>query len=142
MGQHEQQPGKMTIPICVDAPQNSIVVVADRGNKRLQTFTMEGQHIGFVTEDMRLPSNMDQRGGEIVVADLAGKVTILDKDNKVIAHLGDNTDPKQRGTNKIPPAEWTAGVFIAPHCPRWDKQGNLYVHEWMLSGRITKLRRV
>lgn len=139
------EPGKLNNPhgIWVDTRRKTpVVVVADRGNKRLQTFTMEGKHLGFVTEDMRLPSNMDQRGNEIVVADLAGKVTILDKDNKVITHLGDNTDPKKRGTNKIPPAEWTEGVFIAPHCPRWDKQGNLYIHEWMLTGRITKLRKV
>lgn len=139
------EPGQLNNPhgIWVDSRRKTpIVVVADRGNKRLQTFTLDGKHTGFVIDEMRLPSNMDQRGGDLVVADLAGKVTILDKNNKVVTHLGDNTDPKKRATNKIPPGEWTDGVFISPHCPRWDKKGNLYVHEWLTSGRVTKLKRV
>ncbi len=139
------EPGKLNNPhgIWVDSRRKTpVVIVADRGNKRLQTFTLDGQHTGFVTDEMRLPSNMDQRGGDLVVADLAGKVTILDKDNKIITHLGDNTDPKMRATNKIPPDQWTDGVFISPHCPRWDRKGNLYVHEWLTTGRVTKLKRV
>lgn len=139
------EPGRLNNPhgIWVDTRRKTpAVIVADRGNKRLQIFTLEGQHLGFVTEEMRLPSNMDQRGSDIVIADLAGKITILDKDNKVITHLGDNADPKKRATNRITPDQWVDGVFISPHCPRWDRHGNLYVHEWLLSGRVTKLKRV
>ena len=137
--------GKLNNPhgIWVDTRRKTpVVVVADRGNKRLQTFTPDGQHLSFVTDEMRLPSNMDQRGNDLVVADLAGKITILDKENKVITHLGDNTDAKKRATNQVPPDQWVAGVFISPHCPRWDKQGNLFVHEWLTTGRVIKLKRV
>ena len=139
------EPGKLNNPhgIWVDTRRKvPVVVVADRGNKRLQIFSLEGNHIGFVTQEMRLPSNMDQRGDDLVIADLAGKVTILDKNNQVITHLGDNTDPKRRGTNQIPANEWVDGIFISPHCPRWDKQGNLYIHEWLTSGRVVKLKRI
>ncbi len=138
-------PGKLNNPhgIWVDTRRKTpVVVVADRGNKRLQIFSLDGHHVGFVTEDMRLPSNMDQRGDDLVIADLAGRVTILDKDNRVVTHLGDNPDPKKRATNQVPPDQWVDGVFISPHCPRWDKQGNLYVHEWLTSGRVIKLKRV
>lgn len=139
------EPGKLNNPhgIWVDTRgRTPVVMVADRGNSRLQNFTLDGKHIGFVTEDMRRPSNMDQRGQDIAVADLAGKVTILDKDNKVITHLGDNPDPAKRGKNGVPPEQWVDGEFISPHCPRWDKDGNLYVLEWLSNGRITKLKRV
>ena len=139
------EPGKLNNPhgIWVDTRgKTSVVVVADRGNHRLQFFSLDGQHQGFVTEGMRLPSNMDQRGSDLAVADLAGKVTILDKDNKVISELGDNPDSKMRATNKITPDLRREGVFVSPHAVRWDKHGNLYVHEWLLSGRVTKLRRV
>ena len=139
------EPGKLNNPhgIWVDTrPKTPVVVVADRGNKRLQIFSLDGNHAGFVTEDMRLPSNMDQRGGDLVIADLAGKITILDKENKVVTHIGDNTDPKKRATNQIPPDQWVDGVFISPHCPRWDKHGNLYVHEWLTAGRVIKLKRI
>jgi hypothetical protein len=139
------EPGKLNNPhgIWVDTRRKTpVVIVADRGNKRLQNFSLDGNHLSFVTGELRLPSNMDQRGGDLVVADLAGRVTILDKENNVITHLGDNTDAQKRGTNRIPPEEWVDGVFISPHCPRWDKQGNLYIHEWLTTGRVVKLKRV
>jgi len=144
-GGRGSEPGKLNNAhgIWVDTRRKTpVVAVADRGNHRLQLFSLDGQHQGFVAEGMRLPSNMDQRGDDLAVADLAGKVTILDKDNRVIAELGDNPDPKMRATNKITPDQWREVVFISPHSVRWDKHGNFFVHEWLLSGRVTKLKRV
>lgn len=139
------EPGKLKNPhgIWVDTrgPQ-PLVMVADRANNRLQNFSLDGKHVSFVTEDLRRPSNMDQRGQDIAIADLAGRVTIIGKDNKVITQLGDNPDPKKRGQNGVPPDQWADGEFISPHCPRWDAEGNLYVLEWLSNGRITKLKRV
>lgn len=118
------------------------VLVADRANHRLQFFSLEGKFLSMVTDDLRLPSNFHQRGTDIVVADLQGRVTILDKNNRIITHLGDNEDPKLRGQNPVLPDKWKDGQFISPHCVRWDSQGNLYVAEWLSTGRITKLRRL
>lgn len=118
------------------------VLVADRANHRLQFFSLDGKPLGQVTEGLRLPSNFHQRGTDIVIADLEGRVTILDKNNRLITHLGDNENPKLRGQNPVPPDQWKDGQFISPHCPRWDAAGNLYVAEWLSSGRITKLKRV
>lgn len=118
------------------------VLVADRANHRLQFFSLDGKYLSMVTGDLRLPSNFHQRGTDIVVADLEGRVTILDKDNKIITHLGDNENPKLRGQNPVPPDQWKDGQFISPHCVRWDSQGNLYVAEWLSTGRITKLKRL
>jgi len=118
------------------------VLVADRANHRLQFFSLEGKFLSMVTEDLRLPSNFHQRGTDIVIADLEGRVTILDKNNKIVTHLGDNENPKLRGQNPVPPEQWKDGQFISPHCVRWDLQGNLYVAEWLSTGRITKLKRL
>ena len=118
------------------------VLVADRGNHRLQFFSLDGKFMGMVTEDLRLPSNFDQRGSDIAIADLQGRVTIIDRHNRVITHLGDNQNPALRGKNPVPPEQWVEGQFISPHSVRWDAQGNLYVAEWLSSGRITKLKRV
>jgi hypothetical protein len=95
--------GKLNNPhgIWVDTRRKTpVVVVADRGNKRLQMFSLEGNHLGFVSDEMRLPSNMDQRGDDLVVADLAGKITILDKDNKVVTHASSSPRIARAGINR------------------------------------------
>lgn len=141
--------GKFSTPhkIMIDTRSGSpTVLVTDRANHRLQWFTLEGKHMktldGTEGELLRLPSALNQMGTDIVIGDLAGRLTILDKDNKLVTHLGDNPDQKKRATNKIPVAEWNPGHFIAPHAVTWDKKGNLYIAEWSSIGRIVKLKRI
>jgi hypothetical protein len=127
--------------------ENSLVV-ADRANKRLQWFTFEGKHLktldGFI-----LPANIDSRGDVLLVPDLSARITLLDKDDKVIAHLGE--DPAWREQvikdgNKLRREEkgegWVAGKFLHPHDACFDSAGNIFVAEWVHTGRITKLRKL
>ncbi|MBI2948725.1 MAG: hypothetical protein HYY23_13885 [Verrucomicrobia bacterium] len=124
------------------------LVIADRANKRLQWFTLEGKHLktldGFI-----LPANIDARGGVLLVPDLSARITLLDKNDQVIAHLGE--DPawreqvlkdgmKMRRDEKG--ESWVAGKFLHPHDACFDPAGNIYVAEWVHTGRITKLRKV
>lgn len=124
------------------------VLVADRANKRLQWFTLEGKHLqtldGFI-----LPANIDARGDVLLVPDLSARVTLLDKNNKVIAHLGEDPEWREavvKDRNKLrssPNGEgWVAGKFLHPHDACFDSAGNIYVAEWVQTGRITKLRKV
>ena len=139
------EPGKLNQPhgIWVDTREKTPkVLVADRANHRLQFFSLDGKFLSMVTEDLRLPSNFHQRGQDLVIADLQGRVTILDRNNHLITHLGDNQDAKLRGQNPVLPDLWKDGQFISPHCARWDAVGNLYVAEWLSTGRITKLQRL
>lgn len=119
-----------------------ILLVADREHHRIQRFDLDGKLIDIIQGDLRRPSNFGQRGSDIAVADLEGRVTLLDKDNKIVEHIGDNSDPKKRANNGVPPDQWVDGEFVAPHCARWDSQGNLYVLDWVSNGRITKLKRI
>jgi hypothetical protein len=139
------EPGQMRTPhgIWLDTRGASpVLAVADRENNRLQFFSLDGKYLSMVTEELRRPCHMHQRGNDLVIADLAGRVTILDRNNKLITHLGDNPDPKKRANNGVPREQWVDGEFIAPHCARWDAQGDLYVMDWVAVGRITKLKRV
>jgi hypothetical protein len=124
------------------------LLVTDRANKRLQWFTLEGKHLktldGFI-----LPANADFRGDVALIPDLSARVTLLDKDNKVIVHLGE--DPAWREQvlkdgmkmrNSQTGEEWVAGKFLHPHDACFDKDGNIFVAEWLGTGRITKLRKV
>ena len=144
-----KEPGKMQTPHGIwldDRPgRERALVVADRANARLQYFTLDGKHLSFVN-DVSFPAHFDIRGTELLVPDLHARVSIFDKDNKVIVHLG--YDPewtkqvldgfKMRGE----PARWQPGRFIHPHDACYDKDGNIFVVEWVPTGRVTKLRKV
>ncbi len=117
-----------------------LLVVADRSNHRLQYFTFEGRPICFVTEGMRLPCHFHQHQGDLVVPDLMAEVTILDRTNKVIVHLGDGGTYK--GLRDRPRTSFIPGKFIAPHSAYYDAEGNIFVVEWVEVGRVTKLRKI
>lgn len=118
------------------------VVVADRQNHRLQLFTLDGRFVREVHEELRLPSKVVCRGDDLLVVDLQGRVTLFDRDYRVLAQLGDNRDPELRGKFDINPEAWRAGEFISPHGAAWDSRGNLYVQDWNAFGRVSKLQRV
>jgi sugar lactone lactonase YvrE len=117
-----------------------ILVVADRSNRRLQYLTLDGRHLAFVKDEMRAPCHFHQRGGELLVPDLESRVTILDKNNRLIVHLGDGTH--YQGIRDKPRSAFTPGKFIAPHSACYDHDGNIFVVEWVEVGRVTKLRRL
>ena len=123
-----------------------LILVTDRANHRLQWFDLDGKHVktldGTENDFLRLPSSLNFRDNELVIGDLRGRLTILDKDNKLITHLGDSGDPKKQGSNRITRDQWVDGQFIAPHGATWDRQGNLFVSEWSLDGRLEKLKRL
>ncbi|HEV8293543.1 MAG TPA: hypothetical protein VGP94_16520 [Tepidisphaeraceae bacterium] len=123
------------------------LLVADRSNERLQYFSMDGKHLATIKpagepNPYRHPCHFDQRGDALVCPGLHGRVSILDKDNKVIAILGDNTDGKTRGNNGAKPEQRKPGVFCAPHGATFDRAGNIYITEWVSDGRVIKLRHV
>jgi hypothetical protein len=123
-------------------PASPMLVVADRANVRLQWFTLDGKFVKMVSDELRHPCHFDQRDGDLLIPDLHGRVTIFDKDNKLITHLGDNSDPAKRGKNGVKPEELIPGEFCTPHGAIWDRAGNIYVAEWLPYGRVTKLKRV
>ena len=151
-GERGNGPGQFNTPhgVWIDnrPGREASVVVADRANKRLQWFTMEGKHMktldGFI-----LPANVDIRGDVMLVPDLSARVTLLGKDDQVLVHLGEDDawraqvlkdGMKMRGSAKG--EEWVSGKFLHPHDACFDAAGNIFVAEWVNTGRITKLRKV
>jgi hypothetical protein len=116
-----------------------LLVVADRGNNRLQYFTLDGKHVRFEKEGMRRPCHFDRRGDELLVPDLDSVITILDKNNKVAAQIGDGYPSKLRGA---PRDQYIPGKFIHPHSAKFLHNGDILVVEWVPTGRVTLLRKV
>jgi hypothetical protein len=119
-----------------------LLVVADRRNNRLQRFTLDGRHVDFVP-GFRLPCHFDEHDGTVVVPDLHGRVTLLDRGNAIVAHLGDSGSPEWNNPLRREPSDkFIPGRFICPHGACFDRDGNIYVVEWVEVGRVTKLRKV
>jgi len=124
------------------------LVVADRANKRLQWFDMDGQHVSTL-DGFLFPADIDTQGDLMLVPDLHARVTLLDKDNQVITHLGGQGDFeawKQKALDKFAMRrqrdQWQPGRFVHPHDACFDQDGNIFVTEWVATGRVTKLRKV
>jgi hypothetical protein len=119
-----------------------VLVVADRRNNRLQRFTLDGKHIDFVP-GFRLPCHFDEHNGLVVIPDLHGRVTLINRENVVVTHLGDSNAPDWNNPLRREPREkFIPGQFICPHGACFDRDGNIFVVEWVEVGRVTKLRRV
>ena len=118
------------------------LIVCDRENHRLQIFDLEGKLLRVVSGILRRPCNIARYENEYAVADLTGRVSILDHDFKLLGHLGEQPEAKFRATNRVDPKDWRAGVFLSPHGVAYDKQGNLYVSDWSRYGRVSKLVRL
>ncbi len=119
-----------------------MLVVADRRNNRLQRFTLDGKHVDFVT-GFRLPVSFRRAQGLVVVPDLHGRVTLIDPDNAIVAHLGDSNPPTGNPPlRRQPRDQFIPGQFICPHGACFDHDGNIFVVEWVEVGRVTKLRKV
>jgi sugar lactone lactonase YvrE len=120
-----------------------LLLVCDRENHRLQWFDLDGNFVRMLDQGLRRPCNVcPLPDGGLAVADLAGRVTLLDKDDKVVLHLGDNPDEKLRAQNRVDRAQWQDGVFLSPHSVCADNNGDLYVMDWNFRGRISKLRKL
>jgi hypothetical protein len=118
------------------------LLVADRENRRLVHYDLEGEFIEVHAEGLRRPCAFSIRGELCAVAELQGRVTLLDKSGQVVAHLGDNPVKKQWAQFKVPLDALAANTFSAPHGLSFDQAGNLIVQDWNITGRLTLLTRI
>lgn len=121
------------------------LLICDRNHQpkgRLLHYDLDGNFIEEVITGLGMPTSVSIQGDYVSVPDLHGRLVILDKSNTIMAVLGHNADPKKRGSFNVPQDQWIEGVFSGTHGSYWDKDGNLYVQDWNVSGRIMKLVRV
>ena len=121
------------------------LLICDRNHQpkgRLLHYDLDGNFIEEVITGLGMPTSAAVQGDYVSVPDLHGRLVILDKSNTIMAVLGHNPDPAKRVNFNVPQDQWIEGVFSGTHGSYWDKDGNLYVQDWNVSGRIMKLVRV
>lgn len=144
--------GKFNTPhgIAIDARpgRDQEIVVTDRAHNTLQTFTMEGQYKTTI-EGFGLPANVETFGDLMIVPELVARVSLLDTTNQVVAVLGEDIERivADRDANnggfviRTREDQWQQGKFVHPHDACFDADGNIFVAEWVQTGRITRLVR-
>jgi hypothetical protein len=122
--------------------------VADRGNARLQVYGLDGGFRRVVGEGvLNSPSALAVHGELLVVGELFARLAVLDADDRLVGHLGENAEATSRpgwpnridenGATVRAPLE--PGKFNSPHGLAVDAAGNLLVAEWLIGGRMPKL---
>lgn len=125
--------------------------ISDRANARIQVYDLDGRFRRIAGDGVVVtPTDMVVVGDTLALTDFTqARVTILDRDDQLIEHIGANPEARARdgwpnardaqGDLVRPTLE--PGKFNSPHTLAADGQGNLYVSEWLLGGRLTKLVR-
>ena len=118
------------------------IVICDRAHHTLQYLTMDGQHIKTQT-GFGLPANVDSHKDLLLVPELKARVTLIGANDEVVAQLGEDVDKVNQNKGlRNRPADWEDGRFVHPHDACFDAEGNIFVAEWVSTGRISRLKRV
>lgn len=123
-------------------PGEPRIVVTDRAHDTLQFFSLSGEYEETL-EGFHLPANVDAFGEWLLVPELKSGISLLGKDNQRVALLG--AAPQRLEEIKDlrgKPDQWRDGEFVHPHDACFDQSGNIFVAEWVATGRITKLSRL
>lgn len=117
--------------------------ITDRANKRCQVYSLDGKYIRtFGADFLDSPCAFDTWKEYLLLPELWGRVLILDANDKPVVTLGDNPGIKEtEGWPNLKPDQLQAGKFNSPHDACFDSNGNIYVGEWIIGGRVTKLVR-
>ncbi|HAP09223.1 MAG TPA: hypothetical protein DCR20_15475 [Planctomycetaceae bacterium] len=124
------------------AGKEPTIVVTDRAHNTLQIFSMDGKYLETIA-GFGLPANVETQGNLMLVPELKACVTLLNEKNEVVARLGravERLDEVKDLRGK--PDQWKDGQFVHPHDACFAPNGDLFVAEWVATGRITKLVKV
>ncbi len=126
--------------------------IADRSNGRMVVYDLEGEFKReFGSDFLTTPSAIAMHGDTMVVAELKARLAVIDAEDNLVGYLGENlavTDttgwPNELNDAGVPvrTSSLEPGKFHSPHGLAVDSTGNVYVSEWLIGGRFTKLARL
>jgi len=113
------------------------ILCCDRENRRVVHLSLDGEVLGEIPE-MKRPAAVAVFGDWAAVAEIEGRVSLVDKQGKTVRTLGHNEVKEQTATNQVKPADWRTGILTAPHGIDFDEHGNLLVAEFNIYGRVLR----
>lgn len=127
--------------------------VADRGNDQVQVFHPDGTFSHGITEGLVTPSVFDSFEDYLVIGELKARVVLCDREDRILSSFGEGghhvTKPGwpnrliEGGAEPVSPLDdIPEGEFNSPHGVCCDPKGNIYVSEWLIGDRFTKLERI
>ena len=117
------------------------IIGVDRANGRVVHMSLEGDFIGVIVKDLLMPAAVTLHGDDAIIGEIKGRVTVLDKEGKIVSQFGANDKADEVGNNKTEPAKWRSGIVTAPHGVACDAQGNVFVSEYSTYGRVHRFDR-
>jgi hypothetical protein len=120
--------------------QPARIIAVDRANNRVVHLSLTGEFLGVVASDLLLPAALTLSGDTVIVGELRGRVTVLDKAGKVVERIGENSGDGV-GTNQARPESWRPGLLLSPHGVALSPRGDLFVSEFNQYGRVHKFQR-
>lgn len=115
--------------------------IADRGNKRFQVYDITGKFKrSFGKDILECPCGGAIKDDLLYIPELCARLAVLDKNDNLLFYLGQNEQTCSiPGWPDHPKELLEKGKYNSPHYLALDKRNNIFVAEWILGGRITKL---
>ena len=114
------------------------LLCTDRINGRLVHMDLNGDLIGDHATHLRRPSAVDFYGDLAAVAEISGRVSLINKLGKTVKTLGTNDTKSEINTNRTKPEKWQKGLLTSPHGITFDHNGDIFITEWNRWGRIVR----
>ena len=110
--------------------------MVQRALRTLVHLDLDGKMLGVYAKDLRRPSAIAFWGDNIAIAEIEGRITILNKEGKIIKTVSFNK-AKYNG-NRHKPEDWKVGLVNSPHGICFDNEGNILMTEYNKWGRVLK----
>jgi DNA-binding beta-propeller fold protein YncE len=148
-------PDKFLCPHGIVFGPGGNLYLGDRSRKRIVVYDGAGNYVSHRDDVVHSPCMFAFHDNHIYVPELFGELKVLDHNLDVVSRIGTNLDVRpesgwlnQEGwgfptlpgwPNHCEPKFEASERFIAPHSTSIAPDGTVYMVEWIIGGRVTKL---